>query len=123
MDSKNSRGFTIVEIAVAVAILGILVALVTFSFNAALDNARKNTLKADLAESAANLKKEKVDNGSYPTTQSAAEEFLAKSDGVEMEYTYMSSSSSYCLLGSIEGITYHIVPTRTEAVEGECVPE
>lgn len=123
MGTKNSRGFTIVEIAVAVAIVGILVALVTFSFNAAVDNARKTTLKADLAESASNLKKERVDNGSYPTTQAAAEKFLAKSDGVDMQYSYLSGSSTYCLLGSIEGLRYHIVPTRTEAVEGECLPD
>lgn len=124
MRAKYNQGFTIVEVAVAVAVIAILVGLVTFSFNAAIDSARVSTLKADLIESSSSLRKEKADNGSYPQNQAQAIEFLSGSDGVEFSYDgdyTVRGTAAYCLEGAIEDIVYHITPDRTEPVEGGCL--
>jgi len=63
---SSQRGFTIVEILVAVAIIGALTAIGTATYQSANQKARDARRKADLEQIRAALEMYKADNGEYP---------------------------------------------------------
>ncbi len=64
----KSRGFTLIEVLVVVAILGILAAIVVPRIMDRPDEAKRVAAKADVASIVQALKLYRLDNGSYPTT-------------------------------------------------------
>lgn len=62
------RGFTIVELLVAIVVVGILIAIITASYLGVAKRAAGERLKSDLIESATNLSKFKADKGIFPST-------------------------------------------------------
>lgn len=102
---RSRRGFTLIEILLVVAIIGMLVALVGVAVPKFLENARIDTAKTQIrmletAVDAFNMK-----NGKNPASLDDVKEFL-KGGEVPMtpwkgEYTYSSSSSA-------AGFTYEI---------------
>ena len=63
-----SRGFTLIEVLVVVAILGILAAIVVPRIMDRPDEAKRVAAKADVAAIVQALKLYRLDNGNYPTT-------------------------------------------------------
>ena len=66
--AKRGVGFTLIEILVVVAILGILAAIVVPRIMDRPDEARRVAAKADIAALVQSLKLYRLDNGNYPTT-------------------------------------------------------
>ena len=66
--SDPSRGFTLIEVLVVVAILGILAAIVVPRIMDRPDEAKRVAAKADVAAIVQALKLYRLDNGNYPTT-------------------------------------------------------
>ena len=62
------RGFTLIEVLVVVAILGILAAIVVPRIMDRPDEAKRVAAKADVAAIVQALKLYRLDNGNYPTT-------------------------------------------------------
>ncbi|MGZ5079765.1 MAG: type II secretion system major pseudopilin GspG [Usitatibacter sp.] len=67
-DAVASRGFTLIEVLVVVAILGILAAIVVPQFMNRPDEARRVAAKADIGAIVQSLKLYRLDNGFYPST-------------------------------------------------------
>jgi general secretion pathway protein G len=65
---KRQSAFTLIEILVVVAILGILAAIVVPRVMDRPDEARRVAAKADVAAIVQSLKLYRLDNGFYPTT-------------------------------------------------------
>src|ERR1700761_2872416 len=68
MQSQRARGFTLVEVMVVVAILGILAALIVPKIIGRSDDARIVAAKQDVATLISALKLYRLDNQRYPTT-------------------------------------------------------
>jgi len=64
----KARGFTLIEVLVVVAILGILAAIVVPRIMDRPDEAKRVAAKADVAAIVQALKLYRLDNGAYPTT-------------------------------------------------------
>jgi len=65
---KTLRGFTLIEVLVVVAILGILAAIVVPQIMDRPDEAKRVAAKADIGAIVQALKLYRLDNGTYPTT-------------------------------------------------------
>jgi len=66
--SKHPIGFTLIEVLVVVAILGILAAIVVPKLMDRPDDARRVAAKADIGALVSALKLYRLDNGFYPST-------------------------------------------------------
>ena len=64
----KSRGFTLIEVLVVVAILGILAAIIVPKIMDRPDEAKRVAAKADIGSIVQALKLYRLDNGFYPTT-------------------------------------------------------
>jgi general secretion pathway protein G len=67
-DTTFHAGFTLIEVLVVVAILGILAAIVVPRIMDRPDEAKRVAAKADIGAIAQSLKLYRLDNGGYPTT-------------------------------------------------------
>lgn len=65
---KNKSGFTLIEILVVVAIIGILVAIVTLNFNDARKKSRDEIRKNELKTLQLAIETYKIQNGEYPAS-------------------------------------------------------
>ena len=68
LNSTRSRGFTLIEVLVVVAILGILAAIVVPQIMNRPDEAKRVAAKADIGAIVQALKIYRLDNGFYPAT-------------------------------------------------------
>jgi general secretion pathway protein G len=68
VNAMRQRAFTLIEVLVVVAILGILAAIVVPRIMDRPDEARRVAAKADIGALVAALKLYRLDNGNYPTT-------------------------------------------------------
>jgi general secretion pathway protein G len=66
--SRGLRGFTLIEVLVVVAILGILAAIVVPRIMDRPDEAKRVAAKADVSALVQSLKMYRLDNGFYPST-------------------------------------------------------
>jgi general secretion pathway protein G len=72
-DKVSEHGFTLLELLVVVAILGILALYVAPKFMGAPDEAKINTAKMQIMGIETALKMYKLDNGNYPSTEQGLE--------------------------------------------------
>jgi general secretion pathway protein G len=68
VNSPSGNGFTLIEVLVVVAILGILAAIVVPRIMDRPDEAKRVAAKADIGAIVQALKLYRLDNGFYPTT-------------------------------------------------------
>jgi len=98
------RGFTIVELMVAVAIIGILASVVAFSFETWRSSTAKTEVKNNLTTAAAKLKDYQNWNSAYPADQATFDAAYQVSGEVTMTYTRRLDGASYCLNASSKAV-------------------
>ena len=82
--SRNSEaGYTLMELLVVLAILGLLAAIATPMVLHYLDSAKVSTAKTEVSNIAASLDLFKYDVGRYPTQQEGLEALVAAPEGVD----------------------------------------
>jgi len=92
---KNSSGFTLIEILIVVAIMGILGALILPNLIGQDDRAKATAAKADLQSVATALSMYHLDNGEYPSTEQGLDALLRR--GEQSSGSGTLNSSGYLL--------------------------
>ena len=85
MPCSYRKGFTLIEILVVVAIIGILVSILTVNFGQVRGEARNKSIKTSLSEMQLSLAVYKAQNGRYPDADSGCKvtsAFLDTADSV-----------------------------------------
>lgn len=80
---KGQRGFTLLEILVVLAILGLLIGLVAPAALRQLGGARVSVAKQSIERIGAILDMYKLDTGSYPSTDNGLRALVEKPSGVD----------------------------------------
>ena len=126
MNTKRhlTRGFTIIELVVVIAIIGILATITLVVYGGVQDNARKATLMSDLDNSVSVLALDLKRNGSYPATVAVADNGnpLPASNGTTYTQYIVGtnmSSPTYCLAATNSNQTYTISQDGP-SVAGSC---
>ena len=79
MNTRNPKGFTMIEIMLVIIIIGILVAMVVPNFAGRGEQARTAAARTDIeANLASALDLYELDNGHYPTTEQGLKALLEK---------------------------------------------
>jgi general secretion pathway protein G len=76
--SFTARGFTLIEIMVVVAILGILAAIVVPKIMGRPDDARRVAARSDIGAIMQALKLYRLDNANYPSTEQGLQALVVK---------------------------------------------
>ena len=76
--ARKQRGFTLIELMVVLAIIGILAALVVPSVLGRADDARVTAARTDVGNLAQALKLYKLDNQRFPTAEQGLQALVAK---------------------------------------------
>lgn len=82
-DRSAEAGYTLMELLVVLAILGLLAAIATPMVLHYLDSAKVSTAKTEVSNLAAGLDLFKYDVGRYPTTQEGLQALVTAPDGVD----------------------------------------
>ncbi len=114
---RLTRGFTIVELLVVIAVIGILVTIVIVSYNGAQTNARKSSLQATAQQVKLKLGEYYTDKNVYPLSKadvitylnatdakSAADAFGASYYGSAIDFTPCDTSSSACTVKNCDNV-------------------
>lgn len=112
------RGFTIVEIVIVVAVIGILAAVSIIGYGAFSRNAAENTMKSDLKGTAASLESYRNFNNDYPATLGNGERVQSKDNTV----TYIKRTTGYCIEVTSTKSTNRFYKTEGGEGEGACPP-
>jgi general secretion pathway protein G len=76
--ARRTHGFTLIELMVVIAILGILAALIVPRFVGFTDDAKVSAARQDVASIMQALKIYRIDNGMYPTTEQGLRALIAR---------------------------------------------
>ncbi len=115
---NKRRGFTIVELTLVVAVIGVLVTITIVSYNAVRQNALNQVVSTDLQKAISALNKFKAENGMYPSVFSQLE-YQPKA-GVTYQYTYVATNDSYCVTASSRDADFNAVNGSRDLRAGGC---
>ena len=112
------RAFTIVELVIVIAVIGILAGLVTFAYTGITQSAKEVSIKSDLEGAAGLLERANQRNNGYPS--SISEITFTPSPGNTSKYA--SSGSLFCLEMSNPSVeqVYSYKSTEHKVSEGPC---
>jgi len=105
--SIKKAGFTLIELMVVVAIIGILMAAGILAFSNAQQNARDSRRRADIdAMSKAMEQYYQNNNSAYPVTAGAIATYFPSgsipADPQGAAYNFSATATNYCVCGTLE---------------------
>ena len=116
--SLSQKGFTVVELAISITIIGILAAVSFVSYNGSQDRAAKVAIQSDLRAAASQLESDTTwSKSGYPATAGD----LPISEGTS--YSYISDSKMFCLTATSErqGVpSFYVTNDDSTIREGVC---
>ncbi len=121
---KNSKGFSLIELLAVIAILAVLIAIAVPRYLDAVDEARRNAQKQNVAiiRTALELYRHKAADKKYPSAGNAFNDFLTNPEYFtetpvcpynNMEYTYTGSQPSSWTSGEAHYLLYVVNAART----------
>lgn len=120
----RARGFTIVELLISVAVIGILISISIIAYNGVQNNARRVAALSDLDNASSTLEHDLLKTGTYPATIEDANngEGLEASEGTTYQYTVNNSATppTFCLTATNVSVSYYISSSVTTSSEGGC---
>lgn len=109
------RGFTLMELLIVIAIIGILISMSTVAYTSAQKKARDSRRRSDIKATQSGFEQYYADNsGSYPATCSLSTTYMPNGmptdpkTGVAYTSTtnwYSCSTTAYCVCAALEGET------------------
>lgn len=123
MKHKLLRGFTLLEVLVVVAIIGILISIGTASFTSAQKKSRDGRRQGDLKAIQSAFEQYYADNTSYPTSASCTVSLAYLPAGIPKDpktsvaysITCDAAGATYCSCALLEGTT-----TGGNATDASC---
>lgn len=100
----QSRGFSIVELIVVVAVIGILAAITIVGYGAWRTRTAETAVKSDLMAAVSKLQDHRNWENGYPESGSFGTVFTPSPE-VSINYTRRSSGTSYCLRGQSNSVS------------------
>lgn len=120
---NNSKGFTVVELLIVIAIIGILAAITFVAYNGFKKSAIKASIAAELSNCKKGLEMYKVENGSYPTETIFSQNSTKYNCPVENETRELSYDAdgippqTYILTETQNGVTLLATDKNSEYLE------
>lgn len=112
---RMKKGFTLMELLIVIAVIGILISISTVAYTSAQKKTRDSRRRSDLKALSSGFEQYYADNSSsYPATCSLSTTYMPngmpKDPKTGTEYTstagwYSCSTSSYCVCAALEGET------------------
>jgi prepilin-type N-terminal cleavage/methylation domain-containing protein len=117
---SNSKAFTLVEMMVVVAVLGILISLTAFAMRGWQQSIEQRQVRSDLTMAATAMESTKNFGAGYPT---ALPSTFTSANGVSMQFVW-GDSSQYCIQASSKKLTtiaYYVVSSQSKEPQiGSC---
>lgn len=128
LGQKNRAGFTVVEIAVVIIVIGILVMVTAVSWNQWQERTAKNEIKNDLTGVASSMESARNWSNGYPTlspgtsfgTNQQTRDLFTPSKNITMIYR-SGNSSSYCIEATSQ--TRSSIIMHIEVSDDKRIPE
>lgn len=121
MVQKKYFGFTIVELIVVIAVIGILTSIGVISFNGWRTRTAQNEVKSDLKTVVAAMETVRNFDGAYPSAPSIPANFKPSPNvTIVRQYGY---PNTYCITGTsktVSTVVYNVKNTNTEPQTGQC---
>lgn len=121
---KSESGFTLNEILITLAILGVLVAIAVPVYLMQKKQADETSLETNLIAASTNIEQAKIaGGGKFPTTLTPAGKpaiAAPTTPGVVFKYTYPYDRFNYCLQGTYKGKTLFINHTTQTPTANDC---
>lgn len=122
---QKSSGFTLIELAVTIMIIGILITITVFGWGSWQRTTATNVLKSDLSQAVAQLKNDLNWKNAYPVTEAAANnnKGLPKSENTTYDYRYDPILKQYCLTATSnrsDVTPLFVTSQNTTPQEGTC---
>jgi len=112
---RSGRGFTLMELLIVIAVIGILVSIATFAYTTAQKKTRDSRRQSDLKALQSGFEQYYADTANlYPATCSLSATYMPngmpKDPKTGTAYTdtadwYSCSPSAYCVCAALEGVT------------------
>lgn len=99
---KRMYGFTIVELAVVIAVVGILAAITIASYGSWRQSSAETAVKSDLSGAYTALESHKNFNDSFPATLPTT---FTSSEDVTLSYNPSADGTSYCVSARSDVVT------------------
>jgi prepilin-type N-terminal cleavage/methylation domain-containing protein len=120
----SKKGFTVVELLVVIAVIGVLATIVIVAYTGVQDKAKAKVLASDLTTALKQLTIDQGRNGGYPATLAAGNKGkgIVASPGTVYTYTYNNGTNPQTLcLSATNGNQVMSVTQNTEPAPGGCV--
>lgn len=126
---KTNKGFSLIEIMVVLAIMGLLAAIVAPNVMNALSQGKEKKVRADFTQLETALKMYKMDNGFYPTSDQGLEALVTAPTGSPEPRSYPAEGYmprlpqdpwkfDYVYLSPGNGRPYDIYTLGADGLEG-----
>lgn len=99
----KTRGFTIIELLICIAIIGILAAITIVAYNGIQDRARLEAARKGMQSFGQAVRIFQVDNGGYPTTQA---DFSAILKSANLYTSTRTPVTSFAICGDANGYAF-----------------